>query len=248
VIRASHALDDVSLVVFDKDGTLIDFHFMWSGWVEDLAEGLERSTGAPIRAPLFSMMGYDPGTGRAHTGGGLVSTPMARLRDLTVLVLHDAGVSSTEAETALRASWHAPDPVRLARPLADLPRLFGGLRSTGRRCAIATSDDRAPTVRTLDALGIDGLVDAMVCADDGVPAKPAPDMVTHLCALLSVDPGETAVVGDSPADMAMGHSAGARVVIGVRTGIGTERDLAAADVVLDDVGALVEEETPPNDP
>jgi len=60
VIRASHALDDVDLVVFDKDGTLIDFHFMWSGWVEDLAEGLERSTGAPIRAPLFSMMGYDP--------------------------------------------------------------------------------------------------------------------------------------------------------------------------------------------
>jgi phosphoglycolate phosphatase len=248
VIRASHALDDVDLVVFDKDGTLIDFHFMWSGWVEDLAEGLERSTGAPIRAPLFSMMGYDSGSGRAHTGGGLVSTPMARLRDLTAAVLHDAGVASTNVEAALRASWHPPDPVRLARPLADLPRLFGGLRASGRRCAIATSDDRAPTVRTLEALGIAGFVDAMVCADDGVPAKPAPDMVTHLCALMGMDAGATAVVGDSPADMAMGRSARARVVIGVRTGIGTERDLAVADVVLDDVGALVEEDAAPNDP
>ena len=248
MIRASHALDDVSLVVFDKDGTLIDFHFMWSGWVEGLAEQLERSTGAPIRAPLFSMMGYDPGSGRAHTGGGLVSTPMARLRDLTASVLHDAGVAWTDIEAALRASWHPPDPVRLARPLADLPRIFGGLRSSGRRCAIATSDDRAPTVRTLEVLGVAGLVDGLVCADDGVPAKPAPDMVTHLCALLGVEPGAAAVVGDSPADMAMGRSAGARVVIGVRTGIGTERDLAVADVVIDDVGALVEEETAPNDP
>jgi phosphoglycolate phosphatase len=47
------------------------------------------------------------------------------------------------------------------------------------------------------------------------------------------------VVGDSPADLAMGRSAGAGLVVGVRTGVGTERDLAAADLVLDSVAALV---------
>src|SRR5882672_9597892 len=120
------------------------------------------------------MMGYDASTGRAHTGGGLVSTPMARLRDLTATVLVAAGATPRAAEAALRTAWHAPDPVALAHPLAELPALLQGLRAGGHRCAIATSDDRAPTERTLDALGIAHLVEAMVCADDGVPAKPAP--------------------------------------------------------------------------
>jgi phosphoglycolate phosphatase len=236
-------LAGIRLVIFDKDGTLIDFHAMWSGWMDTLADDLELATGRPIRAPLFAMMGYDAATGRAHAGGGLVSTPMARLRDRTARVLAAAGVAPAAAEAALRTTWQAPDPVELAHPLVDLPRLLGGLRAAGRRCAIATSDDRAPTERTLQALGIAHLIDAVVCADDGVAAKPAPDTVTHLCRQLSVDPAETAVVGDSPADLAMGRSAGAGLVVGVRTGVGTERDLAAADLVLDSVAGLI-----PSDP
>ena len=35
--------DGIELVIFDKDGTLIDFHAMWGGWAETLAERLERT-------------------------------------------------------------------------------------------------------------------------------------------------------------------------------------------------------------
>ncbi|MEJ7696907.1 MAG: HAD family hydrolase [Candidatus Limnocylindrales bacterium] len=113
------------------------------------------------------------------------------------------------AEDALRIAWRSPDPVLLAHPLTDLRALFLGLRAgRRRRIAVATSDDREPTTRTLAALGVDGLVDAVVCADDGHAGKPAGDMVRHLCTLLGVDPGRAAVVGDSPADMAMGRAGG----------------------------------------
>ena len=243
---ATPALDGIRLVIFDKDGTLIDFHAMWSGWVETLADDLVREVRSEvddpsaIRVPLFSMMGYEPATGRAHIGGGLVSTPMARLRDMTAAVLVGAGVPAETAERALRSSWRSPDPVALAHPLADLRALLGGLHASGRLVAIATSDDRDPTMRTIEALGLSELIDAEVCADDGVPAKPAPDMVTHLCALLGVEPEATAVVGDSPADVAMGRAARAGLVVGVRSGVGTDPDLAAADLVIDDVGALLD--------
>jgi phosphoglycolate phosphatase-like HAD superfamily hydrolase len=104
---------------------------------------------------------------------------------------------------------------------------------------IATSDDRAPTVRTLAALGIDRLVDDVLCADDGIAGKPAPDMVHAACSRLGITPDRTAVVGDSPADVAMGRAAGAGLVIAVRTGVGTDADLTAADVVVDSVGDLI---------
>ncbi len=232
-------LEGIELVIFDKDGTLIDFHAMWSGWVEALARDLEGSAGQPIGRPLFTMMGYDPIAGRAHVGGGLISTPMARLRDLTATVLVDAGLTVEAAELALRSAWQSPDSVVLARPLTDLAALFGGLRARGRRVAVATSDDRAPTVRTLAALGIERLVDAVACADDGLPGKPAGDMVRHLCTLLAVDPPRAAVVGDSPADLAMGRAGGAGLVIGVLSGVGRAADLAEADAVIESVGDLL---------
>ena len=33
-------LAGIDLVVFDKDGTLIDFDVMWGGWAESLADRL----------------------------------------------------------------------------------------------------------------------------------------------------------------------------------------------------------------
>lgn len=232
-------LSGIDLIVFDKDGTLIDFHAMWSGWTEATVDALEVATGRPLRGPLFTMLGYDPDVGRAHARGALIATPMARLRDLTAEVLIDEGLTPQAAESALRQAWHAPDPVTLAHPLTDLPALLAAQRSAGRRTAIATSDDRLPTERTLIALGIDGLIDATVCADDGITAKPAADMVAHLCRACGVPPGRTAVVGDSPADMAMGRAAGAGLVLGVLTGIGTRADLLAADRIVDSVEALL---------
>lgn len=211
---------------------------MWSGWAETLADRLEGMAGRPLRAPLFAMLGYDPMARRAHAGGGLIATPMSRLRDMTFAVLIDAGLDPGGATTALDSAWHSPDPVSLAHPLTDLVDLFTALRAGGRRAAVVTSDDRAPTDRTLEALGVADLIDATVCADDGIPTKPAPDAVLHVCGTLGVPPARTAVIGDSPADLAMGHAAGAGLVIGVRTGVGSAADLAASDVALDSVAEL----------
>jgi phosphoglycolate phosphatase-like HAD superfamily hydrolase len=231
-------LDGIDLVVFDKDGTIIEFGSMWSGWAVALVEGLVAATERPIAAALYAMLGVDPVTGVVLPGGGLAATPMARLRDRTRDVLVANGMSEPGAERALEASWHAPDPVASARPVTDLHALFDKLRGGGRRIAVATTDDREPTERTLAALGIEEHIDATVCADDGIRVKPAPDMVLHLCATLGVEPARTAVVGDTAADLLMGRAAGAGLVVAVLTGVGGRADLAPlADAV---VGSVVE--------
>lgn len=110
----------------------------------------------------------------------------------------------------------------------------------GTRVGIATSDDRLPTERTLDALGVAAQVDATVCADDGIPVKPDPAMVVHMCALTAAAPGRTAVVGDSMADLRMGRAAGVALCIGVLSGTATHAELEPlADLVLPSVGALL---------
>ena len=237
---APGALEGLELVVFDKDGTLIDFDAMWSGWATTLADRLERACLHPVREALFDRIGYDSETGRAISGGPLAAMPMARLRDLAVQVVRDAGLDAVEAERAVAEGWHAPDPLTLAHPLTDLHRLFGGLRARAIRIAVATSDDRAPTMATLAGLGVADLVDAVVCADDGVRVKPAPDMVLHVCFRLGIPAAATAMVGDSPADLAMGRAAGVRRCIGVLSGVGRRSDLGPlADVVVGSVADLM---------
>ncbi len=233
-----------SLIIFDKDGTLIDFHAMWSGWVTELARRLEAATGLTIAPQLFRAMNFDLNAGRVAPNGKLSVTPIAGLRALTVDVLGEAGLPSEAVEVAMATAWHIPDPVALAQPLTDLAVLFSTLRTCGLKIAVATSDDRAPTEAMLAGLNLTSLVDALSCADDGLPIKPAPDMVLTICRALNIPPAKAIMVGDNADDLQMGRAAGAGLVIGVLSGVSTAADLAPhADVLLSSVAGLIEDTT-----
>src|SRR5215475_11014123 len=142
----------IDLVVFDKDGTLIDFHAMWGGWITTLARRLEAASYISVAPRLFRAVGYDAATGAVDTNGPLAIATMADLRAVAADVLREAGLPADSAQAAIQFAWYIPDPAALAKPLADLPQLFGALRAHGQHIAIATTDDRAPTEATLAAL------------------------------------------------------------------------------------------------
>jgi phosphoglycolate phosphatase len=232
-------LEGIELVVFDKDGTLIEFEEMWRDWVADLGSLLSVATGRPLVDQVFGLMGVDPVSGRVYPHGLLAATPMARLRDLVEEALQDEGIERSLARSAVAGAWHPPDPVALATPVTDLPALIDRLAARGIRVAVATADDREPTERTLAALGIADRFVALACADDGYPGKPAPDPVLRLAASAGLAPDRILVVGDAPADMRMGLAAGVRRVVGVMTGVGDAATLGPlADLILDSIEEL----------
>ena len=212
---------------------------MWGGWARQLGTRLEASARRPVSSDVFAAIGFDPTTGRVAAGGPLASATMAGIQDVVEAVLRRWCPSVAAARRATEAAWYLPDPVALATPLADLPALFDTIRGDGRRIAVVTTDDRAPTDATLRALGIRTQVEAMVCGDDGFTMKPAPDPVFAVCQALGSEPPRVAVVGDSPADLAMARAAGAGLVVGVLSGVGSATDLAVADVVLGSVADLL---------
>lgn len=238
-IGARDLLEGIDLLVFDKDGTLIEFHLMWGRWVEELASRLEAAAGLDLRERLYPLLGVDRSTGLVHAHGLLAATPMSRIRDVIEADVAEAGATPGHAAAAVAAAWHAPDPVALAHPVTDLAALLDALGRRVGTFAVATSDDRDPTERTLTALGIRGRFAAIVCADDGIRTKPAPDPVLHLCRMLGIEPRRTAVVGDSPADLLMGRQAGAARSIAVLTGVGDRASLEPyADAVIGSIAEL----------
>jgi phosphoglycolate phosphatase-like HAD superfamily hydrolase len=236
----SPLLDGIELVIFDKDGTLIEFHAMWGAWALELARRLEAATRRPVAGDVFAAIGFDPTSGRIQAGGPLAIATNAEIAERIAAVVRRWCPSVAAARRAVETAWFEPDPVATAVATADLPRLFGALRAVGLRLAVATTDDRAPTDATLRALGVRDDVSALACGDDGLGRKPEPGMVLAICTALATPPARAAVVGDTPADLAMGRAAGAGRVIGVLTGVGARADLEpTADAVIASIADLI---------
>jgi phosphoglycolate phosphatase len=229
-----------ALVIFDKGGTLLDFRAMWGEWAADMAQRLAARSSSAVAGRFCEMLGFDPRSGEIDPAGKLAALPMAELRTLTVDVLIEAGLTRHAAEAAVATVWRVPDPITSARPLADLTALFRVLRARGIKIAIATMDDRASSQAGLAALGVVSYVEALVCADDGWPPKPAPEMAWAACRSTGVMPSQAVVVGDSMSDMQMGRRAGAGLVVGVLSGVSPAELLAPhADALLYSVVDLV---------
>lgn len=226
-------------IIFDKDGTLIDFDTMWGGWVIYLAAQLQRVTGQAVREPLCLAMGFDEAQDKVLADGKLAASPMGQLYCVTVEVMQSLGLSSREAEQAVEQAWAVPDPVTLAKPLTDTRALFSRLHGMGMKLAIATSDNRAPTQATIEAFQIAEYLSAMVCADDGIEAKPAPDMVLAICDRLHIQPEQAMLVADTTADLRMGRAAGVGLVVGTLSGVSSAEELAPfADVLIESIAEL----------
>lgn len=233
-------LDGIDLVVFDKDGTLLDFEAMWGGWAAELGRRLEAATKRPVAGDVFAAIGFDPVSEHVRPGSPLAIATMGQLEEVVAAVIRRWCPNVAAARRAVETAWFEPDPVATAVPTADLGGLFEALVGDGRRIAVATTDDRAPTEATLRALDLRRFVSALACGDDGVGVKPDPAMVLAVCRALGAEPARTAVVGDTPADLAMGRSAGLGRVVGVLTGVGSREDLEPlADALLESVGELL---------
>lgn len=82
--------------------------------------------------------------------------------------------------------------------------------------AVVTGGFRDVVVPSLDTVGITGLFDVIVTADDVVHSKPAPDLYLRAMEALGVGPQECIVYEDSEIGMASARAAGISTVIDVR--------------------------------
>ena len=240
---------DADLVAFDKDGTLVEFEPMWGRLAEAWAKALAPDRGEePRRLDFHRAWGYDPAAHRTAPQSPLAIATTAQLQTIAAGVLYRQGLSWTEAEDRVRAAFQkvaADLPLAsLVHPTGDVSGLFARLQATEVRVAVVTTDHRAETEEALHLLGALHLVDHLVCGDDGLPTKPAPDMLLAACKRLGVEPARTAVVGDTVGDLLMAQRASSGLKVAVLTGAGNPSLLAAhADLVIrsiDDITILTE--------
>lgn len=222
-------------ILFDKDGTLVDFAATWLPVLRRAAEAAAQGD-AGLARRLLSAGGYDLAEGRVAAGSPLAAGTSAEIARLWAEAGAPGGVA---ALTARLDRIFTEEGAAGAVPVCDLPALFGRLRRRGLALGVATSDSTAAARATLERLALTDGVDFVAGYDSGHGAKPGPGMVRAFCTATGLSPAETAVVGDNLHDLEMGRAAGARLLVGVLTGTGSRAELAAAaDAVIASVAEL----------
>jgi phosphoglycolate phosphatase len=160
-----------------------------------------------------------PAQVRAAIGGGL---PEA----ITRLV---GAARLAEALTIYRPYWDATmlDDVAL---LPGARELLVAVQQMGGRAAIFTSKHRPSSRRICQHLGISELLVGNFGATDTPWLKPTRAFTLHALETIGATAAQTALVGDSPYDLAAAHNSGC-TFYGVTTGTHTAAELLAAGAV-----------------
>jgi phosphoglycolate phosphatase len=223
-------------LLFDKDGTLLDFQATWAQVADDTLTRLSDDRAEQVR--LGAAVGYDAEARRFAPGSPIVAGAVDEIaviwqdmlpgRDVEELV--DLLIEGGDSATAQGA---------LVPAVPDLPAFLSDLRAEGFRLGIATHDTEAAARDQMRVFGAHDHFDFISGFDSGHGLKPGPGMLLAFAEQTGLTPGEIAMIGDSVHDLGVAPAAQAAMAIGVLTGPATDADLAPyADHILPSIHAL----------
>ena len=192
------------LLVLDIAGTTIEEHNAVYAALEQAVRG---AGATPAAADMQRWMGAD------------------KTEAITALLTDRTGQLPAGPEVAavyrdfgdrLAAAYRERPPT----PLPGVPAALAELRAAGLQVALTTGFSRDVTDALLASVGwTDGVVDAVVCAEEVGAGRPAPYMVFEAMRRTGThDVRRVLVAGDTTLDLLAGHHAGAGAVVGVLTG------------------------------
>jgi phosphoglycolate phosphatase len=229
-----HRNPGIRAILFDKDGTLIDFQKSWGPVLRDAARIGAHDDEALARR-LMIAGGMDPDSLITAPGTVFAAGSTAEIADafLTEGARWPVDALIRTLDTLFVASAERGVPVTPLRPL------FERLRKAGYVLGIASSDSETAIRRLTEIEGFAGLVDFVAGYDSGFGSKPEPGMALGFAQVTGIPTESIAMVGDNLHDIRMGRTAGFGLCIAVLTGTGTRAILESeSDVVLESIAGL----------
>ncbi len=204
------------LYIFDLDGTLVNSLY-------DLADSMNfvlKKYGYPV---------HDAEKYKYFVGNGTMklverAIPEGVRTDEKIRILH-----SEFSEEYTRRS------VEKTRPYEGIIQLLYKLKENGCLLAVASNKPDKFSKYIVDTLFGTEIFDIVSGKKEGVPAKPAPDIVFDILSKLDVSSENALMTGDSNVDVLTAHNAGLKC-IGCTWGFRGRQELidAGADVIADD--------------
>ena len=228
-------------VVFDKDGTLIDFDAFWVTITEkalDIILNKLQRTDIP-KAAFLSALGVTDGV--TGINGVLCHGTYAQMFEIIHGVLIDNGcnISYDELSEIADKAYHDSADAGIVKGTCENIREFLlSLKEKGMILAVVTTDNPFITDKCLTALEIKDLFDA-VYTDDGVtPTKPDPYCIYDLCSKFNLSKDEIVMVGDTFTDVHFAKNGGISVICVAKSEINRKILSEEAEIIVHDISYI----------
>jgi phosphoglycolate phosphatase len=238
-------IDNIELVIFDKDGTLVDLYNYWANMISFRVESAQRKLdfNENNKIDIMYAMGVDVENGRLRSEGPVGLKKREIVMQAMVDSLTEIGFTDTYdmcfqifKEVDEQSINHLID---IVKPVNGMHELINSLYEKNCKIAIATTDKAARADLAADFLGISDSVNMVVGEDMVANCKPHPDMANLILEELSVDKENTVIVGDAITDIEMGLNAGLKASIGVCSGLTSARKLEEkTKFVIEDISRI----------
>ena len=222
-------------ILFDKDGTLLDFFETWIPAYRAAVEVAADFAGDHAMADrMLRVTGFDPESGSFDPESLLAGGTTAQICDAWA---DEAGIVERDRFSKLVHDAMDDYAARFPVPVAEgLDALFERLAGKGYALGIATMDSEVVARVTAETLGLSRWLTFLAGYNSGHGVKPEAGMVLGFCAAAGLTPAEVLVIGDTDRDVNMARNAGAGMAVGVLTGASPADRLARiADQVLESV-------------
>lgn len=230
-------LKAIRAILFDKDGTLIDFDRTWFTISWTLAQKTAQGDEGRART-LMDEGGYDWIAQRFRANSVIAA---GTVEDIVHLWHPDADADEIRARIGEFDSFCVAQGARSAVAIEGLRETLEALQAMGYRLGIATNDSEAGARATAKALGINRFFDVLIGYDTAARPKPHADPLLYFAQKLDLAPHQIAMVGDNLHDLETARAAKAGLAIGVLSGNSPHEALAPhADVVLASIASLPE--------
>lgn len=225
----------IRAVLFDKDGTLVDFDPTWGPAVEAVLRKLAGDNAALYRE-LLNESGVNGCGAYFRRDSPIISEPtnVFAARWATTLGRPADPEFFREVDRLLCDATSA-HLVAIGEPKA----ILGELAERGYRLGLSTNDAEATARAHARRLGVEHMLMFISGYDSGFGAKPSPGPVLAFAAAVNVSIMDVVVVGDTAHDVAMSRAAGCKVVA-VLTGPSTSHDLERTkpDAIIGSIAQL----------
>jgi phosphoglycolate phosphatase len=223
-------------VLFDKDGTLLDYEKTWLPINHKVALAASRGD-LHLAHDLLRAGGHDPLTDRITPGTVLAA---GTNDDLAACFARVLGPRTPPNLSQMISEIFAMGGAETATLIAGVDETVRALRAGGIKVGLATNDTDGGMRASLARVGMLEDFDFLVACDSGHGAKPGPGMGLAFAHAIGLAPAVLGMVGDATHDLDMAKAAGFGLKVAVLSGTGTALDLQPhADVVLPSVRELL---------
>lgn len=221
-------------VLFDKDGTLVDFDETWGPTTHAVIHALAAGDPVLMRAQA-EVLHFSLDARRFLPTSPLIAGSSASYGRLWGEALGRTDFVELKSEIDRLT---AEESLKALTPIGAPAIALGALKAMGLRLGVSTNDSEASARRQIAALGLDEAIEFIAGYDSGHGGKPDPGMVLAFARHLGVSPSAIAMVGDSLHDLDAARAAGA-LAVAVLSGPAKREVLAPrADHLVDDIEGL----------